>query len=407
MENPSLSIIIPIYNTEKYLKQCLDSVVSQTIDDIEILCVDDGSTDGSNKILEGYERIDPRIKAIHKSNGGLVSARKAGVAAAKGKYIGFVDSDDWIEPDMYETLYRIANEKDADMVSSGYIVDGNYRSFEYDGIDPGDYKDLHRTEFLEHIIFHMQKEDLGLRGSLCCKLFRADILKQVQPLIPEDVSIAEDKMCMITFVLNCHSVTVIRDAWYHYLIHAESMSQKPNTDYLDKVNAVYRYLVSLYSNPKFTEEMRKQAELYIVQLLLKGINSRMGFSVKNLMWIHSDWMYEVPEGSSILLYGGGELGKTYYRQIQKSGRLLVCGCVDERYKDMLDYPFSVESPDRIPEFKYDYVLITMKYKPLVEKIKASLIEAGIPEDHILWFEQKEIFWKYAEDAGLCEDKVWN
>ena len=103
-----VSVIVPVYNTERYLAKCLDSIIAQTMRDIEIICVDDGSTDSSLEILTAYAGKDARIRVIHKENGGLVSARKAGIKAARGTYIGYVDSDDWIEPRMYERLYECA-----------------------------------------------------------------------------------------------------------------------------------------------------------------------------------------------------------------------------------------------------------------------------------------------------------
>lgn len=114
-----ISVIIPVYNAEKYLRCCLDSVTGQTLRDIEIICVDDGSTDQSSQIIETYAKKDDRIKVIHKENGGLVLARKAGVTEASGAYVGYVDSDDWIEPDMYENLYEKVCEHGCDIVASG------------------------------------------------------------------------------------------------------------------------------------------------------------------------------------------------------------------------------------------------------------------------------------------------
>ena len=106
MNNIKVSVIVPVYNCEKYLKKCLDSLVNQTLKDIEIICVNDGSTDNSGRILEEY--TDSRIKIITKENGGLSSARNAGIAVAKGEYLGFVDSDDWVDLDFYEKLYNTA-----------------------------------------------------------------------------------------------------------------------------------------------------------------------------------------------------------------------------------------------------------------------------------------------------------
>jgi glycosyltransferase involved in cell wall biosynthesis len=111
-----VSVIIPVYNVEDYLEKCLDSVINQTLGDIEIICVNDGSTDNSPKILDRYAKLNSNIKVINKKNGGAGSARNFGLIHANGKYVGFVDSDDWISKDMYEKLYKNACEYDSDMV---------------------------------------------------------------------------------------------------------------------------------------------------------------------------------------------------------------------------------------------------------------------------------------------------
>lgn len=109
-----ISVIVPVYNVEEYLRKCLDSVLNQTLRDIEIICVDDGSTDSLWEILKEYAQKDDRIKLIQKENGGLSSARNAAMQVAKGDYIGFVDSDDWIDPDFLRKLYVAAEKYGAD-----------------------------------------------------------------------------------------------------------------------------------------------------------------------------------------------------------------------------------------------------------------------------------------------------
>lgn len=116
-----VSVIIPVYNVEKYLRQCLDSVVNQTLKDIEIICINDGSPDNSLEILQEYAKNDERIRIINKSNGGPSSARNAGLEVAQGEFIGFVDSDDYIEPDYYENLYNRAKVTCSDIVVAEYI----------------------------------------------------------------------------------------------------------------------------------------------------------------------------------------------------------------------------------------------------------------------------------------------
>lgn len=116
---PAVSVVVPIYNVDRYLANCLDSLLAQTLADIEIIGVDDGSTDGSGEILDAYAAAHARIRAIHQENGGLGPARNTGIAAARGRYIGFVDSDDWVCEDMYEGMYGAAADAEADIVAEG------------------------------------------------------------------------------------------------------------------------------------------------------------------------------------------------------------------------------------------------------------------------------------------------
>ncbi|WP_227166600.1 glycosyltransferase, partial [Enterococcus faecium] len=112
-----ISIIVPVYKVEKYLRKCVDSILAQTFTDFEVILVDDGSPDNSGKICDEYAEKDNRVRVIHKENGGLSSARNAGIDVARGKYLGFVDSDDYIDEDMYEILYENLKIHDADISS--------------------------------------------------------------------------------------------------------------------------------------------------------------------------------------------------------------------------------------------------------------------------------------------------
>ena len=125
---PKVSIIVPIYNVEKYLSRCLDSLVGQTMDDIEIITVNDGSLDNSLSILRDYSKKDSRIIVINQENYGVSEARNAGIALARGEYIAFVDPDDWIEKDMYTTMYQKAIEYDCDIVMCSYVREFNSHS---------------------------------------------------------------------------------------------------------------------------------------------------------------------------------------------------------------------------------------------------------------------------------------
>lgn len=124
--NPEISIIVPVYNVEKYLKRCIDSILNQSFKNFELILVDDGSTDNSGKIVDEYESTDKRIRVIHKENGGQGSARNRGLDIAKGNYIGFVDSDDWIHRDMYKCMYKFITEDNTDIVQVGHNIVKEY-----------------------------------------------------------------------------------------------------------------------------------------------------------------------------------------------------------------------------------------------------------------------------------------
>lgn len=394
-----VSVIIPVYNAERYLRQCLDSMLSQSLRDIEVICVDDGSTDGSLQIINEYAQRDSRFEVIHQENRGAMSARKAGVALASGQYIGYVDSDDWIDPEMYQVLYQTAVQNHADMVSSGYFFEGNYITEHYDGIPEGLYDEDRMAYLREHAIYNPATEDVGLRGSLCCKLFRTELFRTVQQEISDKLSFSEDKICVLSYILRCSRVYVLKKAFYHYIVHPSSMVHSADTNYLTSVNEVYQSFIKLYEHPAFTQSMRVQAELYITELLYKGINSRLGFANGSLFWLDPYYLSDIPEGVRVVLYGGGELGRTYRKQLEGRKDLELVGCVDPAYKNMKNSDFDVCSPDELKQWEYDIVLITVKNREKAAAIKKELEEAEILEEKIRWYEQKEIFWKYAKVNG--------
>ena len=150
-----ISVIVPVYNVEKFIKRCLDSIINQTTKDLEIILVNDGSTDNSGKICDEYAKLDNRITVIHKENGGISSARNIGLDVATGEWIAFVDSDDYIEKDMYEVLYKTAIEKNVDICAC---------FFKYLTVD-------------NKILFNLTQEQLDMNGKYNSKEFLELIYK--------------------------------------------------------------------------------------------------------------------------------------------------------------------------------------------------------------------------------------
>jgi len=397
-----VSVVVPVYNTERYLKKCLDSLVNQTLQEMEVICVDDGSTDGSPAILDEYAAKYTRVHVIHKENGGMVSARKAGERAAAGKYIGYMDSDDWSEPDMYGELYRHAAEYGAEMVASGYFLEGDYTSRLLDSVEGGFYEGEGMRVLRDNTIYCLGKKETGIRASRCCKLFLRELLQNLPLPVPEDISISEDKMQVLACILECRSVFVLKEAYYHYRINPLSSTHKADPSYLLCVDKVYQYVRKLYPHPNFTDNMRRQAELYIMEMLLAGMNTRLGFKVRNLLWFDPYWLDLVPAGSRVILYGGGEAGRKCRVQLLAKGCHTYAGCVDFEHTGMDDGGLDIQPPGRLGEMDYDYIVITIKNPAKAALVQKQLEGLGIRRGKILWFEQKELFWRYAEAEGLLQ-----
>jgi len=214
-----VSIIVPIYNVEEYLKVCMDSLIGQTYADIEIVGVDDGSTDGSGQLLDRIAADDARIVALHQTNGGLSAARNAGLAIARGELICFVDSDDWLEPDYVERMLQTLSRYKADMVVCGYVREGNTQEtvcFDADGDFCGCIPRREAIRCLDNIF---RKENVLMVISWN-KLFRREVLKNIS--YPS--MIHEDEFVIHRMLQNTERVVLLPEALYHYRERTDSIT---------------------------------------------------------------------------------------------------------------------------------------------------------------------------------------
>lgn len=399
-----LSVIVPVYNSIGYISRCLDSILCQQLEDMELICVDDGSTDGSGELLDQYALRDARVRVIHKANGGLVRARKSGLMEARGRYTAYVDSDDWVEPEMYGTLCDVARREGADMVCCGYILErGETRVSFYDGFPEGLYRDGELAALRDKVFFREEERTVGIRPSLCNKLFKTSLLVKAQSAVPDEVTECEDRLCTVACILEARSVYILRETLYHYVFRGGSMSHREDAYYLDRLGAAYRAFGKLYRHPNFSERLRIQCELYMVKMINDGVNSRLGFCVPDLMWISPRWMEKFPAHSKIVLYGAGRLGKVYYRQMMadRTERLRISGWVDGNYKRLEAYPRRIDSPEYLKTAEYDYVLLAVADRQPAREMREYLIRGcNVAEEKIVWLEPQELFWEYAEAAGL-------
>lgn len=223
-----LSVIIPVYNSEKYIAQCLDSIINQQYKNLEIICVNDGSTDNSGQILDEYALKDSRVKVIHKTNGGASAARNIGIDIATMPVIAFVDSDDTIEPDMY---YQLLNRMESESLD---CVCCNYKIVKSDGATAINsrfanqilYKDDIREDVVKCLIGFSSKSNNCL-CSLCNKLFLASIIKENHIRINEKRVHGEDWQFCIEYFAAISSIGFLEGNYYNYYHRTNSLVSKP------------------------------------------------------------------------------------------------------------------------------------------------------------------------------------
>lgn len=224
---PLISIIVPIFGIERYLGICIESILKQTYTNLEIILVDDGSPDRCPEICDLYALKDNRIKVIHKSNGGLVSARKAGLVESTGTFIGYVDGDDWIEPDFYESLYSAMNTNNADLVIAGHRRDLFETSTPILNNLPLGLYDGNKLEVLySNMLSFDSFYRLGVTTYVWNKLFRSSQIKCYQFQVDDRITIGEDAAVVYPLMLSCERIVIIDNCGYHYRQREDSMLKK-------------------------------------------------------------------------------------------------------------------------------------------------------------------------------------
>lgn len=249
------SIIVPVYNVEKYIRECLDSIKNQTYEEFEAILVDDGSTDGSGVICDEYAENDSRFKVIHKKNGGLISAWKAGLRMASNELVLFVDSDDYIELQTLEVLEKHIDYSKTDLVQFCAVT----------GKDTFAVNNLTINELLPYLIYYKGFRKI-IRNSRCGKVFKRSILIKLLDDIDGYVEIGEDKQTTVCYLLNINNAVIIDYNGYYYRQNYDSIMHKYNVDLFAKTQRLFdsiKKMIVKYGNGfDFSEQICKEKAIY-------------------------------------------------------------------------------------------------------------------------------------------------
>lgn len=261
-----ISIVVPVYKVERYLQRCVESLLSQTFGDIEIILVDDGSPDQCPAMCDRFAEKDSRIRVIHKENGGLSSARNAGIEAAQGKYIGFVDSDDDIADNMYERMYEIIERENVDFVMSDYIriLDNSEKFLKTLAIPGGRYnREAIKKEIFPQLIMGENLEYGPLLSVWHC-MYRTEFLKRNRLLFDEEVKWSEDNIFSALAGYCADSFYYLKgEGLYHYYQNEGTISTSYRPGAWDVYCTMNQHLHQFFDNVK-DYDFQRQLKLHMI-----------------------------------------------------------------------------------------------------------------------------------------------
>lgn len=269
MAEPFLSIIIPVYNAEDYLEQCLDSILAQTFTDFEVLLIDDGATDTSPAICERYAAKDARFRLFHKENGGHVVARQYIFPYARGTYVTFIDNDDWIDPSMYEKMCGAAKDTGADMVCCGHFAatpEKNIENAEF--CAPGFYdKQALETQIYPHMLYHGSFFHFGISPMIWNKLFRRTLLEKHFFQVPPSTKLGEDALPAYSCLLDANSVYFFKECFYYYRSNPASITHHTDPRWFVENHVFFDAFDRVVQHPCL-ERQRSYYYVYLCLLIL-------------------------------------------------------------------------------------------------------------------------------------------
>ncbi len=379
MNEPLISVIVPIFMVDRYVGVCIESILNQTYSNLEIILVDDGSKDRCSEICDLYSRKDHRIKVIHKSNGGLVSARKSGLSQASGEFVCYVDGDDWVEPGFIESLYTTADESHADMVCAGYSRDIFSKSVVFtDSLPAGYYGNEELEQLWKNMLSFGSFYRPGISTYVWNKLFRRTILMCPQYAVDERISIGEDSAVTYPALLNCKGVVITNNADYHYRQREDSMLKQKadhSTEVL-KIRLLYDYLIQWGKMVDPVFQIIPQIIDYILSIAIIRIG---GIFTQRVF----PCLTESCDNKNVIIYSAGTFGQQLIDRLRKNRICSIKAWVDDDYREYRRCCLDVDPVDCINGLNYDYILIATVDSDMCEQAKKRLLKLGISPKKIV------------------------
>lgn len=380
-----ISVIVPVYNTYEYLKKCLDSVCVQCCDQIQVVIVDDGSTDGSEQICDEYANQNNDVLVIHEENKGVVHARKVGVEASSGKYLAFIDSDDWIDFDFFSSVFDymlnrtidiiafncVKEYKDKSIVWSNLIDAGEYSFEELDGIKKASIIDS--ESFVPWMIM----------PHLCTKIISRKLIEKYMYNVDDRINFGEDAASFYPCLWNANKIMVLDKAPYHYVQRTESASNQ----FFEVASKIIKQISNcLLKSEYMNEEIKKQIFLYEKYLyLLRNYTSLKKYGMTLYPF------KQIKENDKIVIYGAGGFGKSLWNYINKTKCVNIQALVDRLGDKCSTEEYQVVGIESVSSINFDYILIAILNEMVAKDIEKELINKGVKKSKILYITRQSLF----------------
>ena len=386
-EKVKISVIVPVYNTKEYLPQCIESIQNQTYTNVEIVLVDDGSSDGSGELCDDYMKNDPRIIAIHKKNSGQLSARKEGARKATGDYIMCVDADDWIDEDRIRRVVEKICMHYPDIVYiNGFIREYLENSrlsinhldeklFDADMIKHDFMKLLaSKDAFLDRKIF--------LAHWLVC--VKREVYVESVDYVDDRIRRSEDQVAVLSCVLNSKSLYLFNSPSYHYRQDREGAIGARGTTW-DEQHAEL-YFRELCKIEKCMKDLSPEVEEVVTQFSYQNLFLT---NYRKLYCFYKAYLFpffEVKNGSKIIVYGAGNVGIEMITAVEMDDRFDLISWVDRKPKMVARSKIVVDGIEEIYKREFDYIVISILDPSIASKIKEELVCNGISNEKIKTFQ---------------------
>jgi len=383
INSAKVSIVVPIYEVEDYLPQCIESILNQKYKNIEIILVNDGSKDNCQEIINFYAKLDERIIVISKKNGGLVSARKAGVEAASGKYITFVDGDDWIEVSHIKNLIGV-ELNGIDLVICGFKRDFLGKRKELtSNFDTGRYNyDEIKNQILPKAIYDDENSEHGISTYVWNKLFIREKLKEHIYKINNEIVMGEDSCLTYPYIFCSKNIYITNQTTYIYRQRASSIikSVADKKEEYKRMSLVFTHLLDALDHIKPFDNIYDQLKKYFFSIICMRSGGIFSFDDVNYHIPFSNFDHKVD--TKVAIFSSGSFGQHLHSEILCLPNIKIVGWFDEDFKESRQEGLDVSAPKEIQFFEFDKILVASLNKSRINEIIEQLKVLGISDKKI-------------------------